>query len=72
MFHQKCTYWDTSGFQEVLLWLGTLGKVQYHQYKRIHWTLITQEIRENLQIDFSQETFFGTLPWNVSTVETRE
>ena len=73
MFQQKCAYWDPSGFQEVLPWLGTLAKVQCHQYTRrqkIHWTLITQEMREGLQIDFSQETFFGcffgTLPWNVS------
>ena len=73
MFRQKCAYWDPSGFQEVLPWFGTLAKVQYHQYTRsqkIHWTLITQEMREDLQIDFSQETFFGcffgTLPWNVS------
>ena len=73
MFQQKCAYWDPSGFQEVLPWLGTLAKVQYHQYTRsqkIHWTLITQKRREDLQIDFSQETFFGcffgTLPWNVS------
>ena len=34
---------------------------------KIHWTLITQEMREDLQIDFSRETlfgrfFFGTLP----------
>ena len=31
----------------------TLRKVQYHQYTRsqtIHWTLITQEMREDLQI----------------------
>ena len=31
-------------------------KVQYHQYTRsqkIHWTLIIQEMREDLQIDFS-------------------
>ena len=38
--------WISRGF--------TLRKVQYHQYKRsqkIHWTLITQEMREDLQID---------------------
>ena len=54
MFQQKCAYWDTSGG-------FTLRKVQYHQYTRnrkIHWTLITQEMGEDLQIDFSQETFF--------------
>ena len=57
--------WISRGF--------TLRKVQYHQYTRsqkIHWTLITQEMREDLQIDFSRETFFGcffgTLPRNVS------
>ena len=46
--------WISRGF--------TLKTVQYHQYtrsRRIHWTLITQEMREDLQIDFSQETFFG-------------
>ena len=65
----KCACWDTSGFQEVLPWPSTLRKVQYRQYTRsqkIHWTLITQEMREDLQIEFSQETFFGcffgTLP----------
>ena len=39
--------WISRGF--------TLRKVQYHQYRRsrkIHWTLITQEMREDLQIDF--------------------
>ena len=42
----------------------------YTRSRKIHWTLITQEMREDLQIDFSQQTFFGcffgTLPWNVS------
>ena len=73
MLHQKCAYWDTSGFREVLPWLSTLEKVQYHQHmksRKIHWTLITEEMREGLQIDFSQETFFecffGTLLWNIS------
>ena len=73
MFQQKCAFWDTSGFQEVLPWPSTLRKVQYRQCTRsqkIHWTLMTQEMREDLQIDFSQETFFGfffgTLTWNVS------
>ena len=54
-------WWILKGF--------TLRKVQYHQYKRsrkIHLTLITQEMREDLKIDFSRETFFGrffgTLP----------
>ena len=44
--------WISGGF--------TLRKVQYHQYTRslkIHWTLITQQIREDMQIDFSRETF---------------
>ena len=57
--------WISRGF--------TLRKVQYHQYTRsqkIHWTLITQEMRNGLQIDFSRETFFGcffgTLARNVS------
>ena len=58
--------WISRGF--------TLRKFQYHQYTRsrkIHWTLITQEMREDLQIDFfSRETFFGrffgTPPRNVS------
>ena len=57
--------WISRGF--------TLRKFQYHQYMRsrkIHWTLITQEKREDLQIDFSRATFFGrflgTLPRNVS------
>ena len=39
--------WISRGF--------TLRKIQYHQYTRsqkIHWTLITQEMREGLQIDF--------------------
>ena len=41
----------------------TLRKVQYHQYTRsrkIHWTLITQELREDFANRiFSRETFFG-------------
>ena len=59
------TQWISRGF--------TLRKVQYHQCTRSrkihHWTLITQEMREDLKI-LSQETFFGcffgTLPRNVS------
>ena len=54
--------WISRGF--------ALRKVQYHQYTRsrkIHWTLITQEMRESI---FSRETFFGrffgTPPRNVS------
>ena len=57
--------WISRGF--------TLRKVQYHNYMRsqkIHWTLITQEMKEDLQIDFPKKTFFGrffgTLPRNVS------
>ena len=57
--------WISRGF--------TLRKVQYHQYKRsrkIHWTLITQEMSEDLQIDFFPRnvlwTFLVTLPRNVS------
>ena len=45
--------WISRGF--------TLEKVQYHQYTRsqkIHWTLITQEMREDL-INFCQEMLFG-------------
>ena len=30
---------------------------QYRRSRKIHWTLITQEMREDLQIDFSWETF---------------
>ena len=74
MLQQKCAYWDTSGFQEVLPWFYLyLEKGSVHQYMRIRkiqWTLITQEMREDLHIDFSRETFFGrffgTLPRNVS------
>ena len=51
----------------------TFRKDQYHQYTRsrkIHWTLITQEMKEGLQIDFSRKMFFGrffgTLTRNVS------
>ena len=39
--------WISRGF--------TLRKVQYHQHTRsqkFHWTLITHEMREDLQIDF--------------------
>ena len=46
--------WISRGF--------TLRNVQYHQYTRsrkIHSTFITQEMREDLQVDFSPETFFG-------------
>ena len=42
--------WISRGF--------TLTKVQYHQYTRsrkIHWTLIAQEMREDLQIGFFPE-----------------
>ena len=33
----------------------------YMRSRKIHWILITQEMREDLQIDFSLETFFGCL-----------
>ena len=54
--------WISGGF--------TLRKVQYHQYTRsrkIHWTLITQEMREELRIDFPQKP-----PLDVSLGPCRE
>ena len=52
--------WISRGF--------TLGKVQYHQYTRsrkIHWTLITQEMREDLQIDFfPRNNVLWTFVWD--------
>ena len=51
--------WISGGF--------TLRKVQYHQYTRsrtIHWTLITQEMREDLQIDFFPRNLLWTFLWN--------
>ena len=57
--------WISRGF--------TLRKIQYHQYTRsqkIHWTLITQEMRKACKSIFSRErffeNFFGTLPRNFS------
>ena len=46
--------WVSRGF--------TLRKVQYHQYTRsreTHWTLIAQEMREDLHID----SFPRNVPW---------
>ena len=46
--------WISRGFN--------LRNIQYHQYTRrrkIHWTLITQEMRKDLQIDF----FLRNVPW---------
>ena len=51
--------WISRGF--------TLRKVQYYQYKRsrkIHWTLITQELREDLQIDFFPGNVLWTFLWD--------
>ena len=42
-------------------------KVQYHQYMRspkIHWTLITQEMREDLQIIFFPRNVFWEFLWD--------
>ena len=50
--------WISRGF--------TLRKVQYHQYTRsqkIHWTLITQEMREDLQIDFFLRNILWMFLW---------
>ena len=44
-----------------------LEEVQYHQYTRsqkIHWTLITQEMRENLQIDFFPRNVLWMFLWD--------
>ena len=44
-----------------------LRNVQYHQYTRIrkiHWTLITQEMREDLQIDFFPRNVLWTFLWD--------
>ena len=54
-------WWISRGF--------TLRNVQYHQYTRsrkIHWTLITQEMREDLQIDFFPRNFLWTFLWNLT------
>ena len=51
--------WISRGF--------TLRKVQYHQYtlsRKIHWTLITQGMREDLQIDFFSRNVFWTFLWD--------
>ena len=45
----------------------TLRKVQYHQYtqsRKIHWTLITQEMREDLQIYFFLRNILWTFLWD--------
>ena len=50
--------WISRGF--------TLRKVQYHQCTRsqkIHWTLITQEMREDLQIDFFPRNVLWMFLW---------
>ena len=44
-----------------------LRNVQYHQYTRrgkIRWTLITQEMREDLQIDFFSRNVLWTFLWD--------
>ena len=51
--------WISRGF--------TLRKVQYRQYTRsqkIHWTLITQEMREDLQIDFFPRNALWMFLWD--------
>ena len=51
--------WISKGF--------ILRKVQCHQYARsrkIHWTLITQEMREDLQIDFFPRNVLWTFLWD--------
>ena len=56
--------WVSRGF--------TLRKVQYHQYTRsrkIYWTMITQEMREDLQIDFFSRNVLSMFLWDPT--ETR-
>ena len=51
--------WISGGF--------TLRKVQYHQYTRsrkIHWTLITQEMREDLRTEFFPRNVLWTFFWD--------
>ena len=67
MFHQKCACWDTSGFQEVLIW-DRFSTINVREAERFIGC-----DRKDLQIDFSRETFFGrflgtppSLPRNVS------
>ena len=51
--------WISRGF--------TLRKFQYYQYTRsrkIHWTLIAQEMREDLQIAFSRKKALWTFLWD--------
>ena len=52
--------WISRGF--------TMRKVQYHQYtllsRKIHWTLITQEMREDLQINFVPRNVLWTFLWD--------
>ena len=51
--------WISRGF--------TLRKVQYHQYMRsrkIHWLLITQEMTEDLQIDFFPRNVLWAFLWD--------
>ena len=51
--------WISRGF--------TLRKVQYHQYtlsQKIHWTLITQELKEDLQIDFFPRNILWMFLWD--------
>ena len=53
--------WISRGF--------TMRKVQYHQYTRsqkIHWTLITQEMRKDLQIDFFPKNVLWTFLWDLT------
>ena len=51
--------WISGGF--------TLRKVQYYQYTRsqkIHWTLITEEMREDFQLDFFPRNVLWTSYWD--------
>ena len=44
-----------------------LRKVQYHRYTRsrkIHWALITQEMREDFQVDFSPRNSLWKFLWD--------
>ena len=58
VFQQKCAYWDTSGFQEVLPW-EMFSTISIHESERCigHWLL--KKWGKTYKSIFSRETCFG-------------
>ena len=65
VFQQKCAYWDTSGFQEVLPW-KRFSTINIREAERFigHW--LPKKWGETFKSIFSRGTFFGRFFANIN------